>query len=1254
MTFDKSRFTFNPWNNYSGVVMEQGRVQLDSDWNEWLAELNRRIQAGTLDTLGHAVYPSTTPNAFQISVTAAPNTVMIGPGRMYVDGLLAENHGDPTQAVWDPALAEMSNSPQPVPNSVPPPPAPGSIDYTAQPYLPNAVLPTGADPFLAYLDVWMRPVTFLEDPNLIDKAVGVDTTGRLQTVWQVKVVPVPAGTACGTVPPFPAPSAGLLSTSTTPNAPSGPCCINTSTGYTGMENQFYRVEIHQPGQPPVAPASLPFTYPLPSGATFKFSRDNGSVMTGVTAITNHNNSAGGAASRLTVLSLGRDQALGFAPGDWIEILDDVVELTGVPNGRPGELCLIDSVDPSGPYIQLTAPISLSFPADPTTTHTRIIRWDQNGKIYESDGTKLTNLWVDLGAANSTGDIPVPPPGTMLVLENGVTVSFDQTAAASGFLVGDFWTFAARTADGSIESLTKTPPRGIHHHYAALSIITFGTSSATDCRIEWPPATAAACACCCTNTVGPGAQYASIQAAIQALPANGGEICIQPGIYYENVFIEGLSDIVIRGCGAQTRVASLALKPPASGGGSGGGGTGSGGGAAGGGGGGVGGTIIGTPTPYAAVFTVSGTQNVTFTDFVIEAGDSEVGILLDGSGTLGVTPPAGVSSVGKGDPTVIDTTIKNLDITASTMPAILAQDALLLKIEQNRIGMENVPSQWPAVWVTGKEIHVDANWVGIQSPASIAEWLPSIVGADLNAEQNPTGGAAAKATLKTISRSASSGALFSEAVVTTTGVARHPGGIQIAARACDVYVIDNEIDGGGFNGITLGSLTTTDSGGKETGQIIGSLVNQPDPCSTTSTLQTGGSGSGSQTGFTVVAGGALIGIQIERNRIRNMGLCGIGPAGFFDLSTTTEVISVTNLNIIGNTIQNTLLSTITPSTLSTSQIGHGAICLSDVQNGIVRDNTVTNFGDQPGAEVCGVYILHGEMTEINRNRITEERDWVAGSKVESQVRSARGGIFAALATPPPFPGTGTPSLWTANREAAAAPVYEPSLPSLRVEHNVVRVPLAITLYVFGFGPFSIVDNHLSCGGTVTANAFEFASTVYILNLGVAIEIGSMLSGFSELNKSANETGFATFRTNQPSYPLGGTVVFTNNICQLEGAAAKLRLSLASVAIVSLDSVLFSNNQCWADGKFASVVDAFVLGFSVQVTGNRFQETLVPLAALFSGMTIGLLNITAQNISTLCLLPYAPPAALINMNNLCIISQMAKAAGGPDPCAQFLKQ
>ena len=652
--------------------------------------------------------------------------------------------------------------------------------------------------------------------------------------------------------------------------------------------------------------------------------------------------------------------------------------------------------------------------------------------------------------------------------------------------------------------------------------------------------------------------------------------------------------------------------------------------------------------------MSGTQNVTFTDFVIEAANSEVGILLDGSGTLGVTPPAGVTSVGDGDPTVIDTTIENMTITASTMPAILAQDALLLKIEQNRIAMENVPSQWPAVWVTGKEIHIGDNWVGIQSQASDAEWLPAVVGVDLNAEQNPTADAATKAKLKTVARAASSDNLISEEEVNTSSVALHPGGIQIAARARDVYVIDNEIDGGGWNGITIGSLTTTNSDGSETGQIIGSYVTQPGPCSASSTLQTGGTGIGTQQGLTVVAGGPLFNIQIERNRIRNMGTCGIGPAAFFDLTQTQEVIMVINLNITGNNIENTLLSTVAASTLGASQIGYGAICLPDVQYLIIRDNTITDFGDQPGAEVCGIYILHGELVEINRNRILEERDWIEGSSADEQPNTARGGIYIASVTPPSFPGTLTNALWTQNSDASTNPIYEPSLPALRLEHNVVRVPLSITLYAFGSGPFSIVDNHLSCGGTVKPKLYEMAPTVLIYNQGLAIEIAAIIDTYLNMYNAARAASAGALSNQQPTYPTGGAVVFTNNICQLERAAARARFSLASVVILTFDGVIFSNNQCWVDGEVAAFVDTFLLGFTVQAIGNRFQETILPFAVFLSGITVGLINITVQNISTFCLLSYAPPAALVNQPNLCLVSLALTATGGTDPCAQSQEQ
>ena len=124
MSFDGSRFTFDSWNNFLGVVMQQGRVQLDSDWNEWLAEFARRIQAGTLDIVGPAVYPSTTPNAFKITLgldSSGDTSIEIGPGRMYVDGLLAENHGQPhpTWQKWIPSAAPPASVATAVPRTAP-------------------------------------------------------------------------------------------------------------------------------------------------------------------------------------------------------------------------------------------------------------------------------------------------------------------------------------------------------------------------------------------------------------------------------------------------------------------------------------------------------------------------------------------------------------------------------------------------------------------------------------------------------------------------------------------------------------------------------------------------------------------------------------------------------------------------------------------------------------------------------------------------------------------------------------------------------------------------------------------------------------------------------------------------------------------------------------------------------------------------------------------------------------------------------
>ena len=94
---------------------------------------------------------------------------------------------------------------------------PSPICRSVRPPLPTA------GRHLVYLDVWERELTWLERPELVEIAVGVETSSRLQTVWQVRVLDTDAGanTSCATpdedMPGWStviAPSTGVLTTGT--------------------------------------------------------------------------------------------------------------------------------------------------------------------------------------------------------------------------------------------------------------------------------------------------------------------------------------------------------------------------------------------------------------------------------------------------------------------------------------------------------------------------------------------------------------------------------------------------------------------------------------------------------------------------------------------------------------------------------------------------------------------------------------------------------------------------------------------------------------------------------------------------------------------------------------------------------------------------------------------------------------------------------------------------------------------------------
>ena len=463
MSGDYSRFTYDPRRRFAGVQMQQGRVQLDSDWNEQTELLRERTRLLGLDVGGPAWLPAlTTPNAFLIGVIAGPD-LSIEPGRIYVDGRLAEIF-------------------------------PGEgITYLNQPFFPDPPAFNPAAGAIVYLDLWEREVSWAEEPQLLDVALGgVDTTTRVQQVWQVRLLQLPGTTIdCGfDLNALNPPSGGRLTTSAVaPPAPDDPCILPPNAGYRGIENRLYRVEVQQGG--------------AVGTATFKWSRDNGSIVSRVGGL-----AVAGGQSRITVNRIGRDEALRFRIDDWVTLTDDHREF----HGEAGQMARIVDIDEAARVVVLdrVVPAAGGRPFGATAVqlaerNTRLQRWDQSAPLngLNADGVMTT-------AAGPVG------------LEDGVQVGFSVSPAGGAFKVGDYWVFAARTADASVEELNQAPPRGISHQYLQLAAIPAG-GPAEDCRPK-PPVQGEGC---CTIVVAPGE---SIQQAFTALPPEGGCVCLKAGLH----------------------------------------------------------------------------------------------------------------------------------------------------------------------------------------------------------------------------------------------------------------------------------------------------------------------------------------------------------------------------------------------------------------------------------------------------------------------------------------------------------------------------------------------------------------------------------------------------------------------------------------------------------------------------------------------------------------------------------------------------
>ncbi|MDD5632816.1 MAG: DUF6519 domain-containing protein, partial [Methylococcales bacterium] len=444
MKGDFTRDTFDPDNHFSRVLQQQGRVMLDADTNEQTAILLHYIRTLAADLIGPFAGPVGEGLGFSVlqnSVDPSKPDFSISKGRYYVDGILCENGEE-------------------------------SLTYQNQKNYPNPpplTLSTGND-YLIYLDVWERHINYLEDDNIREKALaGPDTACRAEVVSQVKLQSIESGSLVlgetfqmswqSLVDKWQPPLSGCIKAQVQPSADqTAPCIAAPDAKYRGPENQLYRVEIHNAGQAYMAGSSQTDI------ATFKWSRDNGSVVTGVVD------------AKIDGKSCTVESARGFESGVWVEFTNNEQDL----RGESGTLVKLNKVD-KDVFTLDSMPTQHPNPEVPEKWPTKVRRWDQTyGQTLKSAGkTRMDDGTVTITESSD-------PNNGWIDLEDGLQIQFQPSATR--YRAGDYWLIPARVATGDIEwpvvkdqnglvvlvngnvQPIAKPPFGIRHHYAPLALL----------------------------------------------------------------------------------------------------------------------------------------------------------------------------------------------------------------------------------------------------------------------------------------------------------------------------------------------------------------------------------------------------------------------------------------------------------------------------------------------------------------------------------------------------------------------------------------------------------------------------------------------------------------------------------------------------------------------------------------------------------------------------------------------------------------
>jgi hypothetical protein len=455
---------------------------------------------------------------------------------------------------------------------------------------PAPALPSSPAGYLAYLEAWERSITAVEDPGVLENALGsaVDTCTRTVNVAQVKLLALSSA-------PLPEPSeihqafaaidrgGGLLTVSPIPTTQSvDPCQIPEGTSYLGEDNRLYRFEVHQGGDL--------------EDVVIKWSRNNGAELVAAA-------SADG-----DTITFPPDARLQDA--DLVEVLiegqvngtvvsDDLLDRQAAaitddrfvpPVRKVGQLFYLSGKTSEATAVQFKLQPRLQsdpLPALQSGTTYKVRRWDGIIDLAEIDEDTLST------------DI-----------EDGIRVTFGTVDTdnaldqpGSDYRAGDYWLYEARAVTPNDNGPWRATRHGPERLFAPLAIFTpdantekplvltswlderyarLGELEADDiaydgAKVDSPAATVQEALDelfarredgCCYVDLDPAADPINDDAALRIRELiderldGRGVICLRPGLYYlkSQISLVGIQ-LELRGCPDAVLVADITGQAP---------------------------------------------------------------------------------------------------------------------------------------------------------------------------------------------------------------------------------------------------------------------------------------------------------------------------------------------------------------------------------------------------------------------------------------------------------------------------------------------------------------------------------------------------------------------------------------------------------------------------------------------------------------------------------------------------------------------